>query len=53
MWELRHRHLGRGRGTVAGDPSDSAPRALSEVEVFCVEKDPGSLGYARDDTKMG
>jgi hypothetical protein len=21
------------------------------VDVFCAEKDPGSLGYARDDTK--
>jgi hypothetical protein len=29
----------------------SASRALSEVEVSCTEKDPGSLGCARDDTK--
>jgi hypothetical protein len=29
----------------------SAPHALSEVEVPCIEKDPGSLGFARDDTK--
>jgi hypothetical protein len=47
---------GRGdrEGTIEKEAeSDSAPRAFSGVEVSCVEKDPGSLGYARDDTKIG
>src|SRR5579862_3802174 len=35
----------------SGSRSNSASRALSEVEAARVEKDSGSLGCARDDTR--
>jgi hypothetical protein len=33
--------------------SSSAPRALSEVEVFCAEKDPGFFAALRMTTREG